>query len=143
MAIDKEKTLQAAQRAVEKKKFDLAIDEYKKLALAEKNDPRWLLKIGDTQQKKGDFAAAIESYEQVARFYSAQGFHLKAVAVYNTVRDLLTRQPPQLQSQYEHVPVRLAELYEKLQLTSDALATWDSIANRLQKQGRDREATEI
>jgi tetratricopeptide (TPR) repeat protein len=143
VAIDKEKTLQAAQRAVEKKKFDLAIEEYRKLAVAEKNDPRWLLKIGDTQQKKGDFTAAIASYEEVARFYSAQGFHLKAVAVYNTVRELLTRQPPQVQTKYEHVPVRLAELYEKLQLMSDALATWDSIADRLQRDGRDREATDI
>ncbi len=143
MAIDKEKTLQAAQKAVEKKKYDLAIEEYRKLAAAEKNDPRWLLKIGDTQQKKGDYPAAIASYEEVARFYSSQGFHLKAVAVYNTVRDLLTKQPPQLQTKYEHVPVKLAELYERLQLTSDALATWDSIADRLQRDGRDREATEI
>jgi len=143
VAIDKEKTLQAAQRAVEKKKYDLAIDEYRKLAVAEKNDPRWLLKIGDTQQKKGDFPSAIASYEEVARFYSAQGFHLKAVAVYNTVRDLLARQAPQLQTKYAHVPVKLAELYEKLQLTSDALATWDQIADRLQREGRDREATEI
>jgi len=143
VAIDKEKTLQAAQRAVEKKKFDLAIDEYRKLAAAEKNDPRWLLKIGDLQQKKGDPAGAIATYEEVARFYGAQGFHLKAVAVYNTLRDLLLRQPPILQSKYAHVPVRLAELYEKLQLTSDALATWDTIADRLQKEGRDKDAVDV
>lgn len=143
MAIDKEKTLQAAQRAIEKKKYDLAIEEYRKLAAAEKNDPRWLLKIGDTQQKKGDFAAAIGSYEEVARFYAAQGFHLKAVAVYNTVRDLLSKQPPHVQAQYAHVPVKLAELYEKLQLTSDALATWEQIADRLARDGREREAIEI
>ncbi len=143
MAIDKEKTLQAAQRAVEKKRFDLAIEEYRKLATAEKNDPRWLLKIGDLHQKKGDPASAIGTYEEVARFYGAQGFHLKAVAVYNTLRDLLSRQPPALQAKYAHVPVRLAELYEKLQLTSDALATWDSIADRFQKEGRDKEAVEV
>lgn len=143
MAIDKEKTLQAAQRAVEKKKYDLAIEEYRKLATAEKNDPRWLLKIGDLQQKKGDPAGAIGTYEEVARFYGAQGFHLKAVAVYNTLRDLLSKQPAPLQSKYAHVPVRLAELYEKLQLTSDALATWDQIADRLQKDGRDKEAVDV
>ncbi len=143
MAIDKEKTLQAAQRAVEKKKYDLAIEEYRKLATAEKNDPRWLLKIGDLQQKKGDPPGAIGTYEEVARFYGAQGFHLKAVAVYNTLRDLLSRQPPALQSKYAHVPVKLAELYEKLQLTSDALATWDSIADRLQKEGREKEAVDV
>lgn len=143
MAIDKEKTLQAAQRAVEKKKFDLAIDEYRKLAAAERNDPRWLLKIGDLQQKKGDPAGAIATYEEVARFYGAQGFHLKAVAVYNTLRDLLLRQPPALQAKYQHVPVKLAELYEKLQLTSDALATWDTIADRLQKEGREKEACDV
>lgn len=143
MAIDKEKTLQAAQKAIEKKKFDLAIEEYRKLAAAERSDPRWLLKIGDTQQKKGDLTGAIGTYEEVAKFYSAQGFHLKAVAVYNTVRDLLTRQPATVQTKYAHVPVRLAELYEKLQLTSDALATWDTIADRFQKEGRDREAVEV
>ncbi len=143
MAIDKEKTLQAAQRAVEKKKFDLAIEEYRKLAAVEKNDPRWLLKIGDLQQKKGDPAGAIATYEEVARFYGGQGFHLKAVAVYNTLRDLLLRQPPALQAKYQHVPVKLAELYEKLQLTSDALATWDAVADRLQKEGRDKEACDV
>ncbi len=143
MAIDKEKTLQAAQKAIDKKKYDLAIEEYRKLAAAEKSDPRWLLKIGDTQQKKGDVPGAIATYEEVAKFYSAQGFHLKAVAVYNTVRDLLAKQPSTLQVKYVHVPVRLAELYEKLQLTSDALATWDSIADRLQKEGREKEAVEV
>lgn len=143
MAIDKEKTLQAAQRAVEKKKYDLAIEEYRKLATAEKNDPRWLLKIGDLQQKKGDPAGAIGTYEEVARFYGTQGFHLKAVAVYNTLRDLLARQPAGLQTKYAHVPVRLAELYEKLQLTSDALATWDGIAERLLREGREREAVDV
>jgi tetratricopeptide (TPR) repeat protein len=143
VAIDKEKTLQAAQKAIEKKKYDLAIEEYRKLAAAEKNDPRWLLKIGDTQQKKGDFGGAIGSYEEVARFYASQGFHLKAVAVYNTVRDLLSKQPQHVQTQYAHVPVKLAELYEKLQLTSDALATWEQIADRLAREGRDREAIEI
>ncbi|MGZ3419260.1 MAG: tetratricopeptide repeat protein [Polyangiales bacterium] len=143
MAIDKEKILQEAQRAVEKKKYDLAIELYRKLAIAEKNDPRWLLKIGDLQQKKGDPAGAIGTYEEVARFYGAQGFHLKAVAVYNTLRDLLSKQQPPLQAKYAHVPVRLAELYEKLQLTSDALATWDQIADRLQKDGRDKEAVDV
>ncbi|MFI5301040.1 MAG: tetratricopeptide repeat protein, partial [Polyangiales bacterium] len=143
MAIDKEKTLQAAQKAVEKKKFDVAIDEYRKLAAVEKADMRWLLKIGDTQQKKGDFPAAIATYEEVARFYGSQGFHLKAVAVYNTVRDLLNKQAPTLQQKYAHVPVKLAELYEKLQLTSDALATWDSIAERLQRENRDKEAVDV
>lgn len=143
VAIDKEKTLQSAQRAVEKKKYDLAIEEYRKLAAAEKNDMRWLLKIGDLQQKKGDPAGAIVTYEEVARYYGAQGFHLKAVAVYNTLRDLLSKQTPQLQSKYAHVPVRLAELYEKLQLTSDALATWDQIADRLLKDGREKEAVDV
>ncbi|MBK7399525.1 MAG: tetratricopeptide repeat protein [Myxococcales bacterium] len=143
MAIDKEKTLQAAQKAIEKKKYDLAIEEYRKLAAAERSDPRWLLKIGDTQQKKGDVLGAIGTYEEVAKFYSAQGFHLKAVAVYNTVRDLLSKQPATVQTKYAHVPVRLAELYEKLQLTSDALATWDMIADRFQKEGREREAVEV
>jgi tetratricopeptide (TPR) repeat protein len=143
VAIDKEKTLQAAQRAVEKKKYDVAIDEYRKLALAEKNDPRWLLKIGDTQQKKGDYAAAIGTYDEVAKYYASQQFHLKAVAVYNSVRDLVARHAPQLASKYGHITVRLAELYEKLQLTSDAIATWDQVAERLIADGREGEAIDI
>jgi lipopolysaccharide biosynthesis regulator YciM len=59
--IDREKVLQAAQKFVEKKRFDRAISEYQKIVQEDPNDARTLLKIGDLQARMQTFEAAIAS----------------------------------------------------------------------------------
>jgi TolA-binding protein len=49
--IDREKTLQAAQKYIEKKKYDRAIAEYQRIIQEDPNDARTLLKIGDLQAR--------------------------------------------------------------------------------------------
>ena len=58
MAIDREKVLAAAQKYVEKKKYDKAIIEYQKVIQEDPNDARTLLKIGDLQSKMEAYADA-------------------------------------------------------------------------------------
>ncbi|HEY1955739.1 MAG TPA: tetratricopeptide repeat protein [Polyangiaceae bacterium] len=143
MAIDREKVLEAASKLVEKKRYDKAIVEYQKLVDSDPNDARTLLKMGDLQLKMAAFPEAITTYERVGRYYAAQGFALKAIAVYKQVREIVQKHVPHLEERYAHIPPKLAELYQQLGLVSDALAALDEVATRLARQQRDNEALEI
>jgi tetratricopeptide (TPR) repeat protein len=143
LAIDREKILVSAQKYVEKKKYDRAVAEYSKIIQEDPNDARILLKIGDLQSKMEAYADAVGTYERVGKFYASQGFSLKAIAVYKQIREIIGRYVPKLEDQYAHITPKLAELYQQLGLTSDALAALDEVATRLQRQGREQEAIDI
>lgn len=143
MAIDREKVLSAAQKFVEKKKYDKAVLEYQKLIQEDPNDARTLLKIGDLQSKMETYADAVATYERVGKSYAQQGFALKAIAVYKQIREIILKHVPQLEDRYSHITPKLAELYVQLGLTSDALAALDEVATRMQRQGRDAEAIDV
>lgn len=143
MAIDREKVLAAAQSFVEKGKYDRAIGEYQKIIQDDPNDARTLLRMGDLHTKLSQYERAIAVYERVGKYYAAQGFALKAIAVFKQIRELVARHVPQLAERYAHITPKLAELYQQLGLTSDALAAYDEVAQRLQRQGRDQEANEV
>ena len=143
MAIDREKVLVAAQKYVEKKKYDKAVFEYQKVIQEDPNDARTLLKVGDLQSKMEAYPDAVATYERVGKFYASQGFALKAIAVYKQIREIIAKHVPQLEERYVHITPKLAELYQQLGLTSDALAALDEVATRLQRQNRDPEAIEV
>ncbi len=143
MAIDRDKVLQAAQKFVEKKKYDKAVLEYQKLVAEDPNDARTLLKIGDLQSKMEAYPDAIGTYERVGKFYAVQGFALKAIAVYKQIRELIAKHAPQLEDKYGHITPKLAELYQQLGLTSDALAALDEVATKFQRQNRDQDAIDV
>jgi tetratricopeptide (TPR) repeat protein len=143
VAINRDKVLEAAQKYVEKKKYDKAVAELRKLVDADPNDARTLLKIGDLQAKQVLYADAINTYESVGKLYSSQGFALKAIAVYKQIREIIAKHVPQLEERYGHIAPKLAELYQQLGLTSDALAALDEVATRLQRQQKDQEAIEV
>ncbi len=143
MAIDREKVLVAAQKYVEKKKYDKAVAEYQKVIQEDPNDARTLLKVGDLQSKMEAYADAVATYERVGKFYASQGFALKAIAVYKQIREIIAKHVPQLDDRYGHITPKLAELYQQLGLTSDALAALDEVATRLQRQNKDAEAIEV
>jgi tetratricopeptide (TPR) repeat protein len=143
VAIDREKVLATAQKYVEKKRYDRAAIEYQKILQEDPGDARTLLKLGDLQSKMEAYAEAVSTYERVGRFYASQGFSLKAIAVYKQIREIIGRHVPELDAKYLHVVPMLAELYEQLGLTSDALGALDEVATRLQREGRDGEALEV
>jgi tetratricopeptide (TPR) repeat protein len=138
--IDRDKIIQAAQKFVEKKRYDKAVLEYQRIVQEDPNDARTLLKIGDLQLKMEAYADAIATYERVGRHYAAQGFSLKAIAVYKQIREILHKHVPQLEERYGHIAPKLAELYQQLGLVSDALAALEELAVRHQRAGRDQDA---
>jgi tetratricopeptide (TPR) repeat protein len=143
LSIEREKILQAAQKYIEKKKYDRAIVEYQRIVQEDPNDARTLLKIGDLQARLSAYPEAIATYDRVGQYYAAQGFALKAIAVYKQIRELIKKHAPDLADRYGHIVPKLADIYTQLGLTSDALAAWDEVATRLQRAGRDRDAIEV
>ncbi len=143
MSNEREKILQSAQRHIDKRRFDKAIEEYQKIVQKDPNDARTLLKIGDLQARMQAYAEAIATYDRVGHYYAEQGFALKAIAVYKQIRELIRKHAPELADRYGHIVPKLADIYTQLGLTSDALAAYDEVATRLQRSGRDRDAIEI
>lgn len=143
MAVDRDKVLQAAQRLVERKRYDKAIAEYQKLVADDPKDVRTLLKIGDLFLKMEQHVDAITTYERVGQFYSQQGFHLKAIAVYKQIREIIHKHVPHLEDRFGHIVPRLAEIYAQLGLVTESLAAYDEVATRLQRAGRDRDAIDV
>lgn len=143
MPIDRERILRDAQKYVDRKKYDRAIAEYQKIVQEDPTDARTLLKIGDLQARLQAYPEAIATYDRVGQYYAAQGFALKAIAVYKQIREIIRKHAPNLADRYGHIVPKLAEIYTQLGLTSDALQAYDEVASRLQKGGRDRDAIEI
>jgi len=143
VAIDRDKTLQAAQKYIERKRYDRAIVEYQRIVQEDPNDARTLLKIGDLQARLQAFPEAIATYDRVGQHYASQQLHLKAIAVYKQIREIIRKHAPDLADRYAYIGPRLAEIYTELGLTSDALAAWDEVATRLLRAGRDREGIEV
>jgi pilus assembly protein FimV len=119
-AAERTKVLEAAQKHLAKGNYDKAIGEFRKIVDADPNDVRTWLKIGDTYTRKGARDEAIAAYAKVAQQYGDQGFFVKAVAVY---KQIIKLDPARLDIQ-----IKLAEIYEMLQHSSDALATYEHVA---------------
>jgi tetratricopeptide (TPR) repeat protein len=127
LSINRNKVLDAARKYQARGQYDKAIAQYQKLVDADKRDVRSLLKIGDLYVRKGDRSQAIETYEKVAGHYAQQGFFLKAIAVY---KQILKLDPSRLDAQ-----VHLGEMYEQLQLISDAMSVFEDVANGFMRAG--------
>lgn len=140
MALDREKILQSAQKLIEKRRFDRALEEYQKLVQDDPNDARTLLKLGDLQVRMQLSADAMQTYDKVAQVYEAQGFAVKALAVYKQIREHIQKRSPELADRFSHIVPRLARIYTQLGLKSDAVQAFDEVASRLLRAGKRREA---
>lgn len=132
MAFNKNKVMDSARKYVEKGQTDKAIKEYLRVVREDPKDVRVWLKIGDLYAKKGAKQEATETYLKVAKFYSEQGFYLKAVAVYKQILKL----DPRL----AEVNLKLAELYRQLGLLSDAMQHFEMVAAHFHREGKNKEA---
>ena len=128
MTTNKDKIRASAQKYLQKGQLDKAIREFERLVEDDPNDVRTLLKIGDLQTRNGDQAAATRTYTQVAKYYSDQGFFLKAVAVY---KQILKLDPTLID-----ITTHLADLYHQLGLMSDAINQYRQIVDMYEKQDR-------
>jgi len=111
--LDRAKVIAKAQKYLQKGDIKKAIKQYESLLKDDPSDIRTKLKVADLYLRMGERNKALEGFEDVAKFYEAQGFLLKAVAVYKQMQKL---RPDDFE-----VRLALANLYHKLGLLSDAL----------------------
>jgi tetratricopeptide (TPR) repeat protein len=131
VALNKRKILDAAQKYLQKGNLDKALKEYEKVVAADPKDANVRLKVGDVQLRKGNSEAAIDAYLDVAKQFMKDGFDAKAVALFKQI----TKIDEKRYDIYEP----LAELYQRLGLTSDAMSALQIAAEAHQREGRKKE----
>lgn len=121
----KQTSLAAAHKYLQKGQYDKAIAAFQQALRYDPEDVRVRFKLGETQQKFGDARGAVESYRQTAAQHAANGFLLKAAAVYKRI---LALEPRNID-----VHIQLAEVYQQLGLVSEAMSFFYGVARILQE----------
>jgi pilus assembly protein FimV len=132
LAINKRKILQSAQKHVQKGAFDKALEDYRAVLKADPKDSNIRLKVGDLYLKLGKTDDAVASYLKVAERFMKEGFDAKAVALYKQV----TKLDPKRHDVYEP----LADVYQRMGLTQDAMKALQIAADAAYKDGDKIEA---
>jgi tetratricopeptide (TPR) repeat protein len=132
VSVDRTKVLEAAQKHLAKGNYDKAILELRKIVDADPSDVRTLLRIGDLYTRKGANLEAIETYGRVATVYGHEGHYQKALAVY---KQILKLDPSRLDME-----LRLAAMYDRLNLKSEAIATYEHVAVTYARAGQSERA---
>ncbi|HBL27022.1 MAG TPA: hypothetical protein DD490_09335, partial [Acidobacteria bacterium] len=121
MAATREQIVQAAEKLVARGKIEPAIREYRKLLADHPNDINTLNRIGDLYARIQRIDEAVDFFTQIAEQYTAEGFFVKAIAIY---KKILKLDPARLEA-YE----QLAELYHKQGLVNEARTQYQVLAD--------------
>lgn len=127
MAFDKNKTMQAAQKFIQKGQFEKATREYEKIARDDPRDIKVRQKLGDLYAREDKKEDALEQYNFAAKYYSDDGFHLKAIAVY---KQIIKLDPSQIQ-----INLKLADLYHKQNLIGDSIKQFQLVYSHYERKG--------
>ncbi len=122
---NKAKVLSAAEKHVQQGKLQNAINEYEKVAREDPKDLTVLNTIGDLHARLGQVDRATAFFRKVADAYAADGFTVKAIAMYKKLTKLAPASVDSLQ--------KLAELYTQQGLYNDARQQYVALADHSMK----------
>ena len=128
MAVQREQSLQSAEKLLSRGKLDQALKEYLRVLEDHPKDIPTLNKVGDLYVRMNRSGESIPYFERIADFYSKDGFFLKAIAIYKKINKI---DPARLE-----VYDRLADLYHKQGLVQDARSQYQVLADHYQKNNR-------
>jgi tetratricopeptide (TPR) repeat protein len=131
---NKQKVLSAAEKFVQQGKLQNAISEYEKVLKADPKDLTVLNTVGDLFSRSGEQDKAADCFKNVGEAYAAQGFTVKAIAMYKKLSKLKTS---------TECVLRLAELYTQQGLFNDARAQYLQVAEDFLKSGQVEQAIRI
>lgn len=131
---DKTSIMHEAQKYLAKGQVDKAISEWEKL-VHEYPDGNTYNVIGDLYLKKGDKKGAVDSFHKAASFFRAEGFMLKALALYKKVLNINN-------SDFEAL-YALGQLSEEKGLATDAIKYYLAAADGQSKEGKKDRLLEI
>ena len=127
MAANKDKLLESAQKNLKKKQVVKAIKDYAKVVELDPADVRSRQKLAELYVRSNKTAEAYEQYEAIAKYFSSNGFYLKAIAIYKQMQRL----DPSQVSLFN----RLAELNEKQGLLGNAMTEYRNLVDYYQRNG--------
>jgi pilus assembly protein FimV len=128
MAFNREAAVAAAEKLVARGKIDGAIKEYRKVVADNPTDATALNRLGDLYVRLNKNEEAVKLFTQIAENYTEDGFFVKAIAIFKKIIKLdPTRLPV-----YE----RLAELYHKQGLVSEARTQYQVLVDYYLKHGK-------
>jgi tetratricopeptide (TPR) repeat protein len=132
---NKEKLLAAAQKSLQKGQVSKSILDYQKVVQADPKDMRNRQKLAELLSRDRRIEEAQAEYEAVAKYYTENGFYLKAIAVY--------KQMQKLEPTRANIYHRLAELNEKQGLVGNALAEYRTLVSYYEKNRMFPEAVNV
>lgn len=135
MAFDKEKTMRAAEKCLSQGKIPAAIKEYSHIVENDPSDYTVLNLLGDLYVRQDEKEDAISCYVRVAEHYRAEGFALKAIAMFKKIDRL---NPGTLE-----IAAKLAPLYQMQGLMVDARANYLIVADAYQRGGQAQKALDV
>jgi tetratricopeptide (TPR) repeat protein len=135
LAANKRKILEAARKHAQKGAKDRALKEYEKLLKLDPRDAKLRLEVGDAHRRWDQIDQAVAAYSKVAEQYTKDGFDARAVAVYKQIQNL----DPKCYDSYEP----LAEVYQRMGLTAEAVGALQAAADGYHKNGKRREALDL
>lgn len=129
------KLKQEADKAEKAGRLDQAIALYRQVVDDNPRDWNSINKIGDLYAKLNKLREAAAEYAKVADYWSRDGFHLKAIAIWKKINKL----DPTALEPY----LNLADLYAKQGLMMEAKAQYQVVIEEYAKRGRGREAADV
>jgi len=135
MALNKAKVLKSAEKYVLQGKISHAILEYQRLIKEDPTDLPLVNTLGDLHVRIGNIPEAVKCFTRLAESYDNGGFVVRAIAMYKKVSKI---DPGQLQALS-----RLADLYLRQGLNSDARAHYLQVAENLLRKNEIENAASI
>jgi len=127
LATNKDKLLESAQKNLKKKQVAKAIKDYAKIVELDPVDVRSRQKLAELYVRTNKNTEAYEQYESIAKYFSSNGFYLKAIAIYKQMQRL----DPSQVSLFS----RLAELNEKQGLIGNAMTEYRNLVDYYGRNG--------
>lgn len=131
----KDKLVEEAQKLVQRSQFDKAVKLYEQIMALEPSAINLRQKLAELLIKAGRIDDARTEFETIGKYYSKNGFYLKAIAVYKQLQKLFP-------SDFL-ISLTLAELNEKHGLTANALSEYKLVFDYYEKSGNNAEAIRI
>ncbi|HVZ62003.1 MAG TPA: tetratricopeptide repeat protein [Terriglobales bacterium] len=132
---NKAKVLSSAEKFVQQGKIQQAINEYEKVCKHDPKDLALLNTLGDLYARVGQPDRAASYFKSVGEAYAADGFTVKAIAIYKKVTKITPGETGSIQ--------RLAELYSQQNLLTDARHQYLLVAEHHIKSGNLEAAVRI
>ncbi len=135
MSFDKAKSIDLANRHLQKGAVDKALREYDRILQFDPRDIRIRQKLAELLARQKRNAEALREFQVVADGYEKSGFFPKAAAIY---KQMLRVEP-------ESIPLHmhLGEIYSQLGMRSDAADHFRKVAAHVEKKGSGAEVLDI